>query len=88
MTLTGRTIADEDEPTRENRPLYISNYVQMEMKRSYLMNIISFYFILRLDTINNIGDALALWSNRLCWLKMFSLFVFHQILGYRLIAGR
>ncbi len=48
----------------ENRPLYISNYVQMEMKRSYLMNIISFYFILRLDTINNIGDALALWSNR------------------------
>lgn len=48
----------------ENRPFYISNYVQMEMKRSYLMNIISFYFILRLDTINNIGNALALWSNR------------------------
>lgn len=46
------------------QPLYISNYVQMEMKRSYLMNIISFYFILRLETINNIGDALAFWSNR------------------------
>lgn len=48
----------------ENGSLYISNYVQMEMKRSYLMNIISFYFILRLETINTIGDALAFWSNR------------------------
>jgi hypothetical protein len=26
------------------RPLYISNYIQMEMKRSYLINIISFYW--------------------------------------------
>jgi len=47
-----------------DKPLYISNYVIMEMKRSYLLNIISFYFVLHLDTINNIGDALALWSNR------------------------
>jgi hypothetical protein len=47
-----------------DQPLYISNYVQMEMKRSYLMNLISFYFVLRLETINNIGDAIALWSNR------------------------
>ncbi len=47
-----------------DQPLYISNYVQMEMRRSYLINLISFYFVLRLDTINNIGDALALWSNR------------------------
>jgi hypothetical protein len=46
------------------QPLYISNYVQMEMKRSYLINLISFYFVLRLETINNIGDAIALWSNR------------------------
>jgi hypothetical protein len=44
--------------------LYISNYVQMEIKRSYLINIISFYFVLRLDAINNIGDAIALWSNK------------------------
>ncbi len=36
----------------------------MEMKRSYLINLISFYFVLRLETINNIGDAIALWSNR------------------------
>ncbi|OKH32357.1 hypothetical protein NIES2119_26335 [[Phormidium ambiguum] IAM M-71] len=42
----------------------ISNYVQMEMKRSYLINLISFYFVLRLETINSIGDAIVLWSNR------------------------
>ncbi|MEO1183438.1 MAG: hypothetical protein AAFX46_01430, partial [Cyanobacteria bacterium J06636_27] len=35
--------------------LYISNYVQMEIKRSYLINLISFYFVLRLETINSIG---------------------------------
>lgn len=47
-----------------NQELYISNYVQMEIKRSYLMNLISFYFILRLDAINTIGEAISLWSNR------------------------
>ncbi|MBD2302210.1 hypothetical protein [Nostoc sp. FACHB-190] len=47
-----------------DQPLYISNYVQMEMKRSYLINLISFYFVLRLETINNIGDAITLWSNK------------------------
>ncbi|MGF1979816.1 MAG: hypothetical protein RMY30_030100 [Nostoc sp. CmiSLP01] len=47
-----------------DQQLYISNYVQMEMKRSYLINLISFYFVLRLETINNIGDAITLWSNR------------------------
>ncbi|NJM21772.1 MAG: hypothetical protein HC874_32035 [Richelia sp. SL_2_1] len=46
------------------QPLYISNYVQMEIKRSYLINLISFYFVLRLETINSIGDAIALWSNK------------------------
>ena len=47
-----------------NQQLYISNYVQMEIKRSYLMNLISFYFILRLDAISTIGEAISLWSNR------------------------
>lgn len=47
-----------------NKKLYISNYVQMEIKRSYLVNIISFYFVLNLDAINTIGDAFALWSNK------------------------
>jgi hypothetical protein len=36
----------------------------MEIKRSYLMNLISFYFILRLDAISTIGEAISLWSNR------------------------
>jgi hypothetical protein len=31
--------------------IYISNYVQMELKRSYLINLISFYFILRLEDV-------------------------------------
>jgi hypothetical protein len=47
-----------------DQPLYISNYVLLEIKRSYLINLISFYFVLHLETINNIGDAIALWSNR------------------------
>ncbi|MBR8838604.1 MAG: hypothetical protein DSM106950_32540 [Stigonema ocellatum SAG 48.90 = DSM 106950] len=47
-----------------DQPLYISNYVQMEIRRSYLINLISFYFVLRLETINSISDAIALWSNR------------------------
>jgi hypothetical protein len=48
----------------ENQQLYISNYVQMEIKRSYLMNLISFYSILRFDAISTVGDAISLWSNR------------------------
>jgi len=43
---------------------YINQYVQMEFKRSYLSNAIAFYFILHLDTVPTIGDALRLWSNR------------------------
>lgn len=44
-----------------DQPLYISNYVQMEMKRSYLINIISFYFVLRsLPCI--LVDSYALWG--------------------------
>jgi hypothetical protein len=48
----------------EDRPLYISNYVQMEIKRSYLKNIIAFYFVLRMDNIFTISDAITFWSNR------------------------
>ena len=47
-----------------NQQLYISSYIQMEIKRSYLINLISFYFILRFDAISTIGDAISLWSNR------------------------
>ena len=44
--------------------LFVSNYVRMELIRSYLINIISFYFVLRLESINTIADALAFWSNK------------------------
>src|SRR5579859_6958589 len=47
-----------------NNPAYASAYVQMEIRRSYLRNIINFYFVLNLPTINTFGDALKLWSNR------------------------
>lgn len=42
--------------------LYISTYVQMEFNRGYLCVLIDFYFLLRVDTIKTIGDALKLWS--------------------------
>jgi len=44
--------------------LYTSRYVQMEFKRSYLINVIDFYFTLRLESVRTIGDALELWSNK------------------------
>lgn len=44
--------------------LYLSNYVKMEFKRSYVSNLIDFYFVLRLPNIKNINDALAFWSNK------------------------
>jgi hypothetical protein len=43
---------------------YVSPYVQMEIRRSYLGNIISFYFTLNLPTIPSYGDALKLWANK------------------------
>jgi hypothetical protein len=36
----------------------------MEIKRSYLRNIIAFYFVLKLPTIRTYGEALAFWSNK------------------------
>jgi hypothetical protein len=38
--------------------------ILQEMHRSYLRNVIEFYFILQLPSIVTMGDALALWSNR------------------------
>jgi hypothetical protein len=48
----------------QDQPCYISPYIQMEMYRSYLRNVIEFYFTLRLSTIENFSDALTFWSNR------------------------
>jgi hypothetical protein len=46
-----------------NQKLYISNYVQMEMKRSYLINLISFYFVLRLSTTSYQSTRLGEFRN-------------------------
>jgi hypothetical protein len=43
-----------------NRQLYISNYVYMEIRRSYIISIISFYFVLHLDNVYTVGDAITL----------------------------
>ena len=45
-------------------PCYISKYVQMEFKRTYLTNVIALYFTLDLPTMQTIGDAFAHWSNK------------------------
>jgi hypothetical protein len=47
-----------------DHPRYISVYVQMELKRSYLRNVIDFYFTLRLHTLQTINDAFSFWSNK------------------------
>jgi hypothetical protein len=46
-----------------SHPRLVSPYVQMEVQRSYLCKIIEFYFILDLDSIQNISDAIIFWSN-------------------------
>ena len=45
-------------------PCFISIYVQMEIRRSFLRNVIAFYSTLELPEISNIGDAIALWSDK------------------------
>ena len=47
-----------------NHPRYISAYVQMELKRSYLRNVVDFYFTLHLPTLQTINDAISFWSNK------------------------
>jgi hypothetical protein len=47
----------------DGKACYVSAYVQMEIKRSYVRNAIKFYFLLRLQTVTSIGDALSIWSN-------------------------
>ncbi|MDO8736787.1 MAG: hypothetical protein Q7K29_06860 [Thermoleophilia bacterium] len=44
--------------------LYVSAYVLMEFKRSYLCQIINFYFLLDMPSVHTISDAIQAWSNR------------------------
>jgi len=47
-----------------NNSLYISKYIQMEFRRSFIYNVICFYFTFRVPTIETIDDALRFWSNK------------------------
>lgn len=44
--------------------VYISKYVEMEIRRSCIVPMIQFYFVLDMPSIEGIDDALALWRNR------------------------
>ncbi len=48
----------------QDQPCYISPFIQMELYRSYLRNVIEFYFTLDLPGIDSLSDALTFWSNR------------------------
>ncbi len=47
-----------------NNPCYISKYIKMEFRRSFLRNILYFYFTFRIPTLNTIDDVLRYWSNK------------------------
>lgn len=47
-----------------NGHVYISLYVLMEFRRSFIKNVINFYFVLMLDTMETAGDAITFWSNK------------------------
>ena len=44
--------------------LYTSKYILMEFKRSYICNIIDFYFVLDMPNMITINDALTFWSHK------------------------
>lgn len=44
--------------------LYISAYVLMELRRSYICQILNFYFLLDMPNVQTIGDAIQIWSNK------------------------
>lgn len=59
-----------------NKKCYISNYIQMEFRRSYLYNIINFYFLLNFPDIKNINEALQVWSHDFSKSKLKALIQF------------
>lgn len=44
--------------------LYVSKYVKMEFRRSFILNLIAFYFTLDLESLPTIGDAFTFWSDK------------------------
>lgn len=59
-----------------NRTPYVSKYIQMEIRRSFLLNLISFYFVLRLPTISTLDDAISFWNNQYRTSKLKALIQF------------
>lgn len=45
-------------------PCYVSRYVLMEYRRSFIQSLIGFYFYLELPTVETVGDAFQLWSHK------------------------
>lgn len=43
---------------------YIGTYVQMELRNGFLSNLIGFYFLLELDHIKSLGNAITVWTNK------------------------
>ena len=66
-------------------PCYISQYVMMEFRRSFIMSLVAFYFYLELPTIKTVGDALQLWSHKF---KAGELKAVMQLIAQLLDAGR
>lgn len=48
----------------DSRRCYVSDYVLMEFRRSFVCSLIGFYFYLELPTIQTVGDACQLWSQK------------------------
>lgn len=58
--------------------MYDSQYLQMEFRRSYIRNILNFYFLLDMPHIETVGEALKIWSNKY---KSSELKAIHQFIG-------
>jgi hypothetical protein len=43
---------------------YVNSYVQMELRRSFLRNVINFYFLLDMPEVPTLNDAIEIWSNK------------------------
>ena len=43
---------------------YASPFIQMEFTRSYILNVIDFYFVLNLPSVKTVEDALSVWQHK------------------------
>lgn len=64
VLLGSKTYRKYFEEQFKNGRRYVSDYVLMEFKRSYLRNVLNFYFMLDMPSIETVGDAFVCWSNK------------------------